>query len=240
MVTLSATLAEKGIALFSDVSSAADVADLARTVGIVVGHRDSDQNGVTAITAYAEPMGESSGFAGFTPAALEPHTDRSGVAEPPHLLLVACAREAITGGECVTVDARAVYDDLARLYPEVLADLSTPRTVLFGGAAGHLGAVFTPFADERIIIRLRLDKLAKFSPLVARHLPILREVIDRHSNTFSLRSGEGYVLDNYRFLHGRRAFTGDRLLYRVHANPRPSFAFPRGFRPAYASVNGAA
>ncbi|QWF78228.1 TauD/TfdA family dioxygenase [Amycolatopsis sp. CA-230715] len=240
MQTLSAALADKGIAPFSDVSTAAEVADLARTTGIVVGHRDSNQNGITAITARAEPAGESSGLAGFTRTALALHTDRSGITEPPHLLFVACARAVATGGECVTVDACAIYDDLARCDPEALADLSTPRTVLFGGAAGYLGAVFTSLADERIAIRLRFDKLAKFSPLAARHLPVLREVIDRHSNTFSLQPGEGYVLDNHRWLHGRRAFTGDRLLYRVHANPRPSFALPRGFRPAHASASNAA
>lgn len=237
---LKTALAARGIALFSGVPEAASLVDLARTMGTVVDHRDSDGNGVTTIAACAKSAENSSGFAGFTYDALPAHTDRSGIAKPPHLLFVTCARTGTAGGACVTVDARAVYDDLAREHPKGLAALRTPRTVLFGGAAGHLGAVFTSLADDRLAIRLRLDDLATFSPLVVRHLPALRDLIDRHSIIFTLEPGQGYVLDNYRWLHGRHAFTGDRILYRVHANPPTTRALPRGFRPLHDRANSAA
>lgn len=236
---LRATLADRGIARFSGITSAHTLVELTRTVGAVVGHRDSDGNGVTTIAARMDDRGTPRGHAAFTRGALLPHTDSSGIATPPQLVFVACARAADTGGECIAVDAHAVYQDLSCEHPRALADLSTPRTVLFGGAAGHLGAVFTRTDDNRIAVRLRLDELATFSPLVARHLPLLRTMLQRHSFTMMLRPGQGYVLDNYRWLHGRGAFTGDRVFYRVHGNPSPPTAFPRGFAPIRASAHAA-
>jgi alpha-ketoglutarate-dependent taurine dioxygenase len=234
---LHATLAEHGIARFAGIPDAHALVELARSVGTVVSHRDSDSRGVTTIAARLG--GAPRGRRAFTRQALAPHTDSSGIATPPHLVFVSCAQAAHTSGECVTVDARAIYSDLAHEHPNALADLCTPRTVLFGGAAGHLGAVFTRFADDRLAVRLRLDDLATFSPLVTRHLPILRTMIERHSVTMMLRPGQGYVLDNYRWLHGRGAFTGDRVFYRVHSNPSTASELPRGFTPIHASIHAA-
>lgn len=64
-------------------------------------------------------------------------------------------------------------------------------------------------------------------------------MIERHRVTMMLRPGQGYVLDNYRWLHGRGAFTGDRVFYRVHANPSTASELPRGFTPIHASIHAA-
>jgi hypothetical protein len=58
---------------------------------------------------------------------------------------------------------------------------------------------------------------------------VLRATIDRHAVTLQLRVTQGYVLDNRRWLHGRRAFSGNRVLYRVTANPLPQLAIASGF-----------
>lgn len=72
-----------------------------------------------------------------------------------------------------------------------------------------------------IAVRFRLDALVRFSPSVAPHVATLRAAIDRHTLTVPSRAGAGYVLDNRRWLHGRRSYTGDRLMYRVTAAARP-------------------
>lgn len=223
-------------ALLGDARS---LVELTCTVGTVVDHRDSDSSGVTTIADRLDAQSAPKGFAAFTREALAPHTDSSATPMPPHLVLMSCAQAASVGGECVAVDASAVYDDLAHEHPTALANLLAPRTVLFGGAAGYLGAVFTRLADDRLAVRLRLDNLATFSPLVARHLPAIRTVIDRHSIVFMLRPGQGYVLDNYRWLHGRCAFRGDRVFYRVHSNPSPLSTLPRGFTPSRVGIHAA-
>lgn len=117
------------------------------------------------------------------------------------------------------IDSQLVDDDLAESEPEALRAFCAPRSVLFGGAAGYLGSIFTYAEDGRIAVRLRLDDLAQFSPEVSRWLPTLRAVIDRHAVMFNLGVGQGYVLNNRRWLHGRRAFTGQRVIFRVNANP---------------------
>ncbi len=82
-----------------------------------------------------------------------------------------------------------------------------------------------------MIVRLRLDDLAQFSPQATRALPALRATISRHAITFALAAGQGYVLDNHRWLHGRRAYTGHRVIYRVTGNPATHLGIAPGFTP---------
>lgn len=224
---LVSALAECGFVLFYGVINSGHLLRLAHSIATIVPHRDSDAAGLTAITDVGGHA--RSGFAGFSARALDPHTDRSGVADPPVLLMMSCGQPASSGGECVLVDGKAVYNDLAESSPEALKALSTPRSVLFGGATGHLGSIFTRISD-RIAIRLRLDELAQISPAVARWLPFLRATIDRHANSFRLNAGQGYILDNCRWLHGRLAFSGRRMMYRVNGNPLPHLGIAPGFR----------
>lgn len=167
---------------------------------------------------------------GVTDHALVPHTDGSDRQRPPGLVMLACARPG-HGGQCVVVDGRAVHADLAATAPDALADLSAPRSAHFGGAAGFVGQVFEPQLDGQVSLRLRLDELARFSPHAQRWLPVLREAIDRHLVAFSVNAGAGYVVNNRRSLHGRRSFTGHRVMCRVHVEPRPAWRTPAGFSP---------
>ncbi|WP_280273628.1 hypothetical protein, partial [Nocardia wallacei] len=65
-------------------------------------------------------LGRRIGFEGFGSGALPPHTARSGVIDPPALLLVVCARKSTSGGECLVIDGRDVYADLTANRPEAL------------------------------------------------------------------------------------------------------------------------
>ncbi|MEU5853054.1 TauD/TfdA family dioxygenase [Saccharopolyspora shandongensis] len=224
-------LATDGIALIDGVRDQARLLDLARSLGKITPHRDSTADGVTTIANLGK-VGNQTGFAGFSTDALNPHTDRSGIRKPPTLLLMACRQPATTGGECIAIDGHAIYADLAETEPEAMHALSQPRSTLFGGAAGHLGAVFERSADGLVAVRLRFDELAQFAPEVTRWLPALRASIDRHSISFSLDAGHGYILNNRRWLHGRRAFAGQRRMYRVNAEPLPRLGIPAGFTPA--------
>jgi len=222
-----ADVAESGIALIDGVDRPEDLMALASGIGTVILHRDSGPDGLTAI----EDRGETSpAYAGFTRCALTPHTDRSGIAAPPLLLLTACGRRPAVGGEILLADGRAVHDDLARTSPDALEAFRSPRTVLFGGGDGYLGSIFTHQSDETIAIRHRLDLLVRFAPSVTPHLPVLRASIERHTVTLPARVGAGYVINNYRWLHGRLAYSGARLMYRVTANPHHSIPIIVGFR----------
>lgn len=210
-----ADLARTGLALVDAVPDPASMLALTRRLGaVVVPHRDSGPDGVTII----EDRGaRAAALAGFTRSSLFPHTDRSGTLDPPTLLFTVCGREPTGGGESVLVDGRAVCLDLAESDPPALTALSTPRSAMFGGADGYLTSVFT-VADGLVSIRFRLDTLARFGPRVEPHIPALRAAIERHAWTVPARTGSGYVLDNRRWLHGRRDYRGPRRVYRILAN----------------------
>jgi alpha-ketoglutarate-dependent taurine dioxygenase len=230
---LAACLAAHGIARFDGVPDERALLELADPLGMAVEHRDSRPDGMTVISNRAASAA-GRGRAGFTDQALMPHTDGSDRHRPPHLMMLVCARPG-RGGQCLVVDGQAVHADLAATAPEALADLSAPRSAYFGGAAGFVGQVLEPHPDGYISLRLRLDKLAQFSPRVQRSLPVLREIVDRHVVTISLKAGAGYVVNNRRWLHGRRSFTGDRVMWRVHVEPRPVWRIPAGFSPCTSS-----
>jgi len=99
------------------------------------------------------------------------------------------------------------------------------------GAGGYLGAIFERDADARVSVRLRLDELSRFSPDVTRMIPRLVALAERHMLVLPLRAGQGYILNNSRWLHGRMRFSGTRTMFRVLGNPLPDLAIRRGFIP---------
>ncbi|MFD7014013.1 TauD/TfdA family dioxygenase [Streptomyces sp. NPDC059928] len=197
----------------------------------ITAHRDSDPDGLT--TLYdTRRHAKRTGYAGLTNRELAPHTERSGLPRPPRLMLLVCANPAAQGGACLLTDGQAVHAELAEKHPEALDLLSTRHTAYFGGGDGHPTQIFTPHAEGRVSLRLRTDTLARWNPLVTPHLPLLRAVISRHQITLPLLAGQGYLLDNTRWLHARQRFTGDRLCWRALGEPHPAvLPLPMGFLP---------
>ena len=225
---LLADLANTGAALLGAVTGQAQLLELVGALGAaVVPHRDSEPDGVTLIEDRDK---HDAAFAGFTRLPLIPHTDRSGVADPPNLLVTACGREPTTAGETILVDGRAVYWDLAQHAPDALRALSTPRSALFGGADGYLGSVFESAERGTIAIRFRHDPLVRFGPRAAPHIPDMMAAIERHAIRVPVRVGVGYILDNRRWLHGRLGYEGPRLMYRITATARQG-TIASGFSP---------
>lgn len=71
--------------------------------------------------------------------------------------------------------------------------------------------------------------LAWFSASAAEAVPLLRAEIASHGQTFRLGAGEGVLLSNTRWLHGRDHYAGDRTVLRVLGDPLPSTAIMPGF-----------
>ncbi|MFC8716571.1 TauD/TfdA family dioxygenase [Kitasatospora sp. NPDC057198] len=181
----------------------------------VVRHRDSGPDGLTALRDLGASIAGRSTFAGLGRGALAPHTDCTQAQDPPRLLLLACQREGTAGGSSVLVDGWRVLGDVLRLESAALDALRAPRAAYFGGADGRFNPVLAPLADGRWHVRFREDALARFSPDVVPHLPALREALQRNAITVRLRPGQALLVDNHRVLHGRSAFTGERLMLRA-------------------------
>ncbi|MFF7092837.1 TauD/TfdA family dioxygenase [Streptomyces rubradiris] len=226
-------LRETGLVTVDGLASRTAVLAFAVRIMKLVPHRDSDSDGITTIRDTRRHTLRA-GFAGFGNGALDPHTERSGTPNPPRLMLLVCGQAAETGGECLLTDGQAVHSDLFTGEREAGSALAQPRTAFFGAGDGHATQVFTVHDDLRVSMRLRFDRLARWNPMVQPYLPHLRAAVARHQVPLDLAPGQGYLLDNERWLHARRAFTGDRVFWR--ALGQPLFPMPRGFAPAPTSA----
>lgn len=142
-------------------------------------------------------------------------------------------------GEVTQVaDGARVIGTLAERYPAALQALSAPRAAFFGAASGYLGPVCEQARPGRAGIRLRLDDLARFSADATAAIPLLRAEIGQHLETFLLRVGEGLLLSNTRWLHGRDHYVGRRVTLRILGDPMPGTGIMPGF-PFRAPLPGA-
>jgi hypothetical protein len=223
---VAAQLGQRGLAAITGINGHAELVALSLQLMTIRPHRDAGRDGVTVI---ASTQAEESGYAGFTDAELIPHTDGSGVPDPPGLLLLACQQPADEGGRTRVADGASIVSTLAQHHPAALRALSAPRAAFFGTAGAHLGAVLEPAGPGRTRIRLRLDDLAWFSADAADAVTLLRTVIACHTQTFRLRAGEGLLLSNTRWLHGRDSFYGRRVMLRILGDPLPSIGIMPGF-----------
>ncbi|MBO2454194.1 TauD/TfdA family dioxygenase [Actinomadura barringtoniae] len=234
-------LRESGLIVVDGLTRRSDVRQLALLFMNLYAHRDSDPDGITTIRNNGSTENRP-GFEGFASGPLAPHTERSGIPTPPRLMFMACARPADRGGECLLTDGRELYNNLWTHRPEAAVALSEPRTAFYGmgdgAGGGHAAQVFTRLPGGRIAVRLRLDALARWSPMVEPYLRDLRAAALQDQVTLPLAAGQAYILDNTRWLHARGAFSGDRRFWRVLGDPR--FPLPTGFLPINRTTTTAA
>lgn len=223
---VAALLGEHGLVTFSGITDRVTLADVAHRLMSIRPHRDAGPDGVTVITGTGTA---GLGYAAFTDAELIPHTDGTSLPDPPGLLLLACQQPARHGGATLLADAARITATLAQQHPDVLRALSAPRAAYFGTADGYLGPVCEPAGPGRIRIRLRLDDLAMFSADANPLLPILRAVITQHQQTIQLSAGQGLLVSNTRWLHGRDQYTGSRVMLRILGDPLPGTGNQPGF-----------
>jgi Taurine catabolism dioxygenase TauD, TfdA family len=221
-----ALLREHGLVTFTGITSRTELACVARRLMSIRPHRDAGPDGVTVITdtGTAEP-----GYVAFTDAELIPHTDGSSMPEPPGLLLLTCQQPASQGGNTLLADAARITATLAGQHPAALRALCGLRAAYFGAAGGYLGPVCELAGPGRACVRLRLDDLAMFSADVAPLIPLLRAVIARHQQVIHLDAGQGLLVSNTRWLHGRDSYTGPRIMLRILGDPLPGTGIQPGF-----------
>jgi hypothetical protein len=219
---------------FTGITDRIALASAARRLMSVRPHRDAGLDGVTVIT---DTQTTDPGYTAFTDAELVPHTDGTSLPDAPGLLLLLCQQHAGQGGNTLLADAARITAALARQHPDALRALSAPRAACFGTTGGYLGPVCEPAGPGRTRIRLRFDDLAMFSADVTPIIPLLRAVITQHLHTIQLRSGQGLLVSNTRWLHGRDRYTGPRVMLRILGDPfpgtgiQPGFAAPAGTVP---------
>ncbi|UQI45904.1 TauD/TfdA family dioxygenase [Streptomyces sp. HU2014] len=220
-----------GLVTVSGLTTAEAVADFAARVMDTSAYDEGGLFGLHGIRDTRQHTHRVDG-AVLTRGPVDLHTCGAALPEPPRLVLVVCFRKASRGGETLLADGRAVFDDLLREQPDAAHALSLPGAASFGrGADAFAAPVFQILAGKRRVVRLRQDGLIRWPEHTQPYVPALRARLARHQRVIKLRPGEGYLLDNSRWLHGRGPFAGNRIFHRAEGSPlipMDSDAWPEG------------
>lgn len=191
-------------------------------------HPHDREPGLTVITPDRR-VDSAAGGVGFTRAPLLPHTDRSLQPEPPCVLAAVMVSPAAAGGHTLLTDGAAILRTLQHFHP--LPAISRLR---LRAATGDQVPIFV-VREGLARIRFRDDPLATpwtdGDPSI---VTALSDLISTTTRSLPLVAGDGYVLHNHRYLHGRSSFAGRRQVARLLAKvtcPRMTW-LNRGFRVA--------
>lgn len=162
-----------------------------------------------------------------TSLEITPHTDGTYSHDAPGLLGLHCHAYDATGGENVFVDGLAVAERLSATSREVLSTVEIPAQYI--GDGSHLMA-------KRPVLRHDGDRLVQVSYNHHDRAPFvlpessMSEVyealfeFDALANDpelqldVAMRQGDMVIFDNWRLLHGRRAFFGERVIAGGYVN----------------------
>jgi hypothetical protein len=140
---------------------------------------------------------------------------------------MACNQSASSGGISTFADGRSILLDINKRDPSIAKLLVEAPSCIFKDTENtYVGPMFESMAENRLALRFRYDSGGYFSSELSDKLPLILEALRRHTRQCLLEKGEGVLLNNRRWLHGRTAFTGSRVVWRVLAH-RPSLD---GFR----------
>lgn len=144
-------------------------------------------------------------------------------------LLMLCGGSAARGGDSVLVDGYALVDTLRAALPDLHAFLTGCDVDYFGSWTEPPRGVPAMPLVRRLVEHTRGGRRAirasdyaapvPREPRAAQHQVRLDEYADLLATAmagaprFRLAAGDLLVLDNYRFLHGRDGYTGDRTLH---------------------------
>jgi trimethyllysine dioxygenase len=167
----------------------------------------------------------------YTSAAIGPHTDGTYSIDSPGFQMFHCLKFDGSGGDSTLVDGFKVADQIRQADPlafEVLSTVKVPAQYLGDGV--HLRAEHPiigldhngDFAQiaynnyDRAPFRLPATRMNAFY----RALKLFNQLINDPSNEITMRlmPGTALLFDNWRTLHGRRAYQGFRWLCGAYLN----------------------
>ena len=166
----------------------------------------------------------------YTNLELRPHTDGTYAFDAPGLQLLHCLRFTGSGGESVLVDGFRIAEELRSAEPEAYATLSRIEvTGQYIGDGSHLMAARPVFRHEhgqlvqvtfnnydRAPFRLPDDEMGAFYQALRSFEELANSA--RLQWRHPLRPGEVLLFDNWRVLHGRAAYQGERRLCGCYLN----------------------
>jgi len=189
--------------------------------------RQTNWGGIADVKSVANPTDLS-----MTGRALEPHVDNPYRLPAPGYIFLHCLDNSAGGGESIFIDGFHAAARLRRQTPEAWATL-TRTEVAFRYADDeaileHHGPLIELGPDgetHRVRFHNRADQVPAHDPaLLSRYYAARRHFAEllwspEMMLTLKLSPGEGYIVDNFRLLHGRRAIdlaTGSRHMRQAY------------------------
>ena len=166
----------------------------------------------------------------YTDLELRPHTDGTYAFDAPGLQLFHCLHFAGSGGESILVDGFRIADELRAADPEAYETLSSVEvTGQYIGEGTHLMATRPIFGhDKGRLVQVTFNNYdrAPFRLLDAEMREFYRalKAFEAKANDprlqwrHPLRPGEVLLVDNWRVLHGRAAYQGERRVCGAYLN----------------------
>ncbi|MEM9614641.1 MAG: TauD/TfdA family dioxygenase [Actinomycetota bacterium] len=218
-------IATFGVGVVRGVPTGDEAAEaLANRIGYV---RRSVFGDVWRLSAEAMAFADSS----YGAETLLPHTDGCYSHDGPGLQFFVCAERTGTGGESTAVDAFAAAEALRAADPEafdLLAEVAVPHRYLDDGIHLEARRPTLRLDDRGELVQVTLNNYDRAPFLLdeGRLQPwydayaAYHELVNDRACWWSTRlePGDALVVDNWRCLHGRLAFTGTRVFYGGYLN----------------------
>lgn len=204
--------ARDGLLRFSD-CGVEELKSFMRTWTAPYSHPHETAPGVTIIRPLAAT---SAGEAGFTSDPLGLHTDRATTPLPPSILATLVMEQSEDGGSSLLLDGKSLVMD-------VLSGGSFSADLMLRTDAGELIPIFNRDSRGLCQIRYRDDDVARpyaKNASAASRLAAVRRSLNSSQAT-PMKVGEGYLIHNHRYLHGRTGFLGNRVVARLLATVSP-------------------
>ncbi|TDC76314.1 hypothetical protein E1285_40190 [Actinomadura sp. 7K507] len=212
---MSDTLATSGVVFIRD-GDLPTLIELLLTFSELYHHPHEDSVGITRIegASSASTIGHP-GRQAFSRDALPLHTDRAMVAAPPTLATLLTVQAPAQGGEALLADLAPAIHRLTRL-PD-LAEACRSAVLV---SADRQAPVLEPLGPAGYRFRYRNDAIARSRLLSSCGWPVLEELrkLRNTPRVVRMSAGDGYIVHNHRYLHGRRSFSGDRQMIRLLAS----------------------
>jgi alpha-ketoglutarate-dependent taurine dioxygenase len=142
---------------------------------------------------------------------LEPHTDCAYMTEPPNVIAFNCVNNSEVGGSTILVDSKDILSNIDCVNRDVL---SNKFYTWYNNSTKYNLSYDAPILDRsRNIFRFNvydLDQKHKDDCIIngIKHL-----ILNSKYSEIKLEKNQTLFIDNYRMLHGRLGFIGDRCLY---------------------------
>ncbi|GEM_PF-3853781 len=209
-------ISKNGIVFFEHEFDQDEFLEFSKQFGEIYKHRDSISNGITIVKNEIDKEKADIGHKGLTTSSLFPHTDRSSLDNPPNVLILYCKNQSGDGGESILVDVKSMINDLIKDSNIENHPIFEQNSVIFNdGKTSHTGSIIERINDGSFYLRYRNDEFGYFNSKVYPYLEKIESLILDKQLFTKLKKNQGFIINNGRFLHGRKEFQGSREMWRV-------------------------